>query len=186
MDTAEGVVSNDARIPASRQVPLMPERRHAVATACQEAAAALDGLSQALIETARSDDPSIESATLRLDTTVSVLRRTACEGLPDMQEKWRIFRRLEELLSPSDPRVQLFIYALVYEMAAVSWTAKASFRATPGLLPTCRPLRSHSAPQACRAANGGFDALEISAAATALSVTPAFADGPQCAVPARL
>ena len=116
MDSVEGVVSRDARS-ASRQARLLPERRNAVATACQEAIAATDTFLSLLDEAAPSDKSAAERARLQFEMTLSVYRCASCEGLADIREKCRTFRRLEELLSPSDPRLQPVASNLVQEMA---------------------------------------------------------------------
>ena len=107
-------MDNDGRLSASQLVPSQQ-----VQMACQEAATALDRLARVLTETPM-DDPSIGCAAPRLEMTVSVLRRTPCEGLVDMREKCRIFRRLQELLSPADPMLGIVACDLVWEMAEVS------------------------------------------------------------------
>ena len=121
MDNGEGVTSSDGRICAVQQVNLLPGRRSAVQTACQDAATALDRLCQLLIETP-SDDPSVqdtslESAFLRMRMTVSVLRCSACEGPADIREKCRIFSRLNEFFPPGDPWLQLVARDLLLESA---------------------------------------------------------------------
>ena len=133
-DTVEDAVSSDA----SRQV----RRRSAVQMACQEAVAATDTFVGLLDEASAA-----ERAMLQLDMALSALRRASCEGLADLREKCRTFRRLEELLSPSDPRVQLVACDLVREMAeaitdtvedAVSSDASRQVRRRSGVQTACQ------------------------------------------------
>ena len=113
MDNVEGgVVSSDAR-----QARLLPESHNAVGRACQAVATTLDTFSSFPTGAEPNVELEIESTALQLDMMLSVLRQASCDELADMREKCRVFRRVEELLPWSDPRLQLFARDLLHQMA---------------------------------------------------------------------